>query len=141
MVGSSTWRLTNETAARNLQLTTLSYTPTGLEERGFDPNESVMSVVGGVLNLGRNQQDCNKNDFISKSKQPDVACIDSSLASSRGSGDGEGRHENSALVVRNGIKYYGSGNSCTSILKNFNMTVPKSTIYGLLGSSGCGLVY
>ncbi|XP_021968284.2 ABC transporter G family member 23 isoform X2 [Folsomia candida] len=129
MVGSSTWRLTNETAARNLQLTTLSYTPKGFEEQSFaQPN--IEGMGGGGLESGK-LKDYNKNDFL---PHPDVACINSSSLSSSLSSTSR----NAALVVRNAIKYYGTGNACTSVLKNFNMTVPKGTIYGLLGSSGCG---
>ncbi|KAI5716835.1 hypothetical protein M8J76_013190 [Diaphorina citri] len=41
----------------------------------------------------------------------------------------------SAVVVRHAYKRYGKG---PDILKDFNMTIPKNYIYGLLGSSGCG---
>ncbi|RZF47268.1 hypothetical protein LSTR_LSTR004977 [Laodelphax striatellus] len=39
-----------------------------------------------------------------------------------------------AVCVRRACKRYGT----TVILDNLNMTVPKGTIYGLLGASGCG---
>ncbi|ODN00401.1 ABC transporter G family member 23 [Orchesella cincta] len=48
----------------------------------------------------------------------------------------ENRVPNPAVVVvRNAHKSYSSG---TPVLSEFNMTVEKGTIYGLLGSSGCG---
>ncbi|CAL8083324.1 unnamed protein product [Orchesella dallaii] len=40
-----------------------------------------------------------------------------------------------AVSVQNGCKAYFKGKP---VLDNFNMTVPKGTIYGLLGASGCG---
>ncbi|XP_021950773.1 ABC transporter G family member 23 isoform X2 [Folsomia candida] len=40
-----------------------------------------------------------------------------------------------AIQVVNACKSYSNG---VPVLKNFNMTVPAGTIYGLLGSSGCG---
>ncbi|ODM87848.1 ABC transporter G family member 23 [Orchesella cincta] len=40
-----------------------------------------------------------------------------------------------AVSVINGYKSYFKGKP---VLDNFNMTVPKGTIYGLLGASGCG---
>lgn len=115
MVGSSTWRLNNENAARNLQLTTLSYTPKGFEGPSFNPNAD-------IVDMGRILKDCNKNDFIPNPKQPDVACITSTLS------QGQDGSRNSALVVRDGVKHYGSGKSCSTVLKNFNMTVPKGTM-------------
>ncbi|XP_075214504.1 ABC transporter oskyddad isoform X2 [Lycorma delicatula] len=43
-----------------------------------------------------------------------------------------------AVCVRRACKRYGSSKNPTVILDNLNMTVPKGTIYGLLGASGCG---
>ncbi|KAL3268092.1 hypothetical protein HHI36_007219 [Cryptolaemus montrouzieri] len=43
-----------------------------------------------------------------------------------------------AVCVRRAYKKYGSKNSPYIILDGLNMTVPKGTIYGLLGASGCG---
>ncbi|KAL1456862.1 hypothetical protein WDU94_001552 [Cyamophila willieti] len=40
----------------------------------------------------------------------------------------------SGIVIRNAFKSYGSH----AVLKGLNLTVQKSTIYGLLGPSGCG---
>ncbi|OXA56684.1 ABC transporter G family member 20 [Folsomia candida] len=40
-----------------------------------------------------------------------------------------------AVQVKNACKTYGRG---PPILENLNMTVPRGTIYGLLGASGCG---
>lgn len=42
--------------------------------------------------------------------------------------------EDAAVYVRNAHKSYGD----KPVLKNFSMTVPKGSIYGLLGASGCG---
>ncbi|KAK9885990.1 hypothetical protein WA026_014776 [Henosepilachna vigintioctopunctata] len=43
-----------------------------------------------------------------------------------------------AVCVRRAFKKYGTKSSPYIILDGLNMTVPKGTIYGLLGSSGCG---
>ncbi|KAF5284913.1 hypothetical protein FQA39_LY16868 [Lamprigera yunnana] len=43
-----------------------------------------------------------------------------------------------AVSVRKAHKCYGSKKHPIVILNDLNMTVPKGTIYGLLGSSGCG---
>lgn len=40
--------------------------------------------------------------------------------------------------MRRAFKKYGSKNNPNIILDGLNMTVPKGTIYGLLGASGCG---
>ena len=39
-----------------------------------------------------------------------------------------------AVQIENGVKSYGK----FKVLKDFNMNVPKGSIYGLLGPSGCG---
>ncbi|KAG5319387.1 ABCGK protein, partial [Pseudoatta argentina] len=43
-----------------------------------------------------------------------------------------------AVCVRRAFKKYGSKNNPHIVLDGLNMTVPKGTIYGLLGASGCG---
>ncbi|XP_076758531.1 ABC transporter G family member 23 [Xylocopa sonorina] len=43
-----------------------------------------------------------------------------------------------AVCVRNAFKKYGTKNNPNIILDGLNMTVPKGTIYGFLGASGCG---
>ncbi|KZS17646.1 ABC protein, subfamily ABCH [Daphnia magna] len=43
-----------------------------------------------------------------------------------------------AVLVRNAIKSYGTGEKRSSVLAGFDMNVQRGTIYGLLGSSGCG---
>lgn len=43
-----------------------------------------------------------------------------------------------AVSVRNAFKSYGSSKNPNHILQNLSMTVPKGSIYGLLGASGCG---
>lgn len=43
-----------------------------------------------------------------------------------------------AVCVRRAFKKYGSKNNPHVVLDGLNMTVPKGTIYGLLGASGCG---
>ncbi|PBC25293.1 ABC transporter G family member [Apis cerana cerana] len=43
-----------------------------------------------------------------------------------------------AVCVRRAFKKYGNKNNPNIILDGLNMTVPKGTIYGLLGASGCG---
>ncbi|XP_070154706.1 ABC transporter G family member 20 isoform X1 [Polyergus mexicanus] len=43
-----------------------------------------------------------------------------------------------AICVRRAFKKYGSKNNPNIVLDGLNMTVPKGTIYGLLGASGCG---
>ncbi|KAG4069757.1 hypothetical protein HA402_003198 [Bradysia odoriphaga] len=43
-----------------------------------------------------------------------------------------------AVCVRRAYKSYGSKKNPNLILDGLNMTVPKGTIYGLLGASGCG---
>ncbi|XP_067007199.2 ABC transporter G family member 23 [Anabrus simplex] len=43
-----------------------------------------------------------------------------------------------AVYIRNGCKSYGRGSKAVPILQNLDMTVPKGSIYGLLGASGCG---
>ncbi|KAL7295350.1 hypothetical protein TKK_0011237 [Trichogramma kaykai] len=43
-----------------------------------------------------------------------------------------------AVCVRNAFKKYGPKSNPNVILDGLNMTVPKGTIYGLLGASGCG---
>uniref|UniRef100_A0A1B6GX14 Uncharacterized protein n=1 Tax=Cuerna arida TaxID=1464854 RepID=A0A1B6GX14_9HEMI len=43
-----------------------------------------------------------------------------------------------AVCVRRAKKRYGTKDNPNVILDNLNMTVPKGTIYGLLGASGCG---
>ncbi|XP_055376981.1 ABC transporter G family member 23 [Condylostylus longicornis] len=42
------------------------------------------------------------------------------------------------VEVRNGFKYYGNPKKPAIILNGLNMTVMRSSIYGLLGASGCG---
>ncbi|XP_053976396.1 ABC transporter G family member 23-like [Hylaeus volcanicus] len=43
-----------------------------------------------------------------------------------------------AVCVRRAFKKYGPKNNPNVILDGLNMTVPKGTIYGMLGASGCG---
>ncbi|XP_044021035.1 ABC transporter G family member 20-like isoform X2 [Aphidius gifuensis] len=43
-----------------------------------------------------------------------------------------------AVCVRRAFKKYGPKSNPNIILDGLNMTVPKGTIYGLLGASGCG---
>ncbi|CAH0597662.1 unnamed protein product [Chrysodeixis includens] len=43
-----------------------------------------------------------------------------------------------AVCVRRAHKKYGTAKNPNIILDGLNMTVPKGTIYGLLGASGCG---
>ncbi|XP_066603783.1 ABC transporter G family member 23 [Prorops nasuta] len=43
-----------------------------------------------------------------------------------------------AVCVRRAFKKYGPKSNPNVILDGLNMTVPKGTIYGLLGASGCG---
>lgn len=43
-----------------------------------------------------------------------------------------------AVAMRHAFKSYGKGKTANQVLNNLNMTVPKGTIYGLLGASGCG---
>ncbi|XP_050449828.1 ABC transporter G family member 23-like isoform X2 [Cataglyphis hispanica] len=43
--------------------------------------------------------------------------------------------QQNAVIVRNAVKFYVPEKP---ILNGLNMTVPKGTIYGLLGASGCG---
>lgn len=43
-----------------------------------------------------------------------------------------------AVCVRRAYKKYGTKNNPNIILDGLNMTVPKGSIYGLLGASGCG---
>lgn len=43
-----------------------------------------------------------------------------------------------AICVRRAYKKYGPKSNPNVILDGLNMTVPKGTIYGLLGASGCG---
>ncbi|XP_041985224.1 ABC transporter G family member 20 [Aricia agestis] len=43
-----------------------------------------------------------------------------------------------AVCVRRAYKIYGSKKNPNVVLDSLNMTVPKGTIYGLLGASGCG---
>ncbi|KAJ6637729.1 ABC transporter G family member 20, partial [Pseudolycoriella hygida] len=45
---------------------------------------------------------------------------------------------NQAVSVRHGFKEYGHIMKAAPVLVNFNMSVAKGTIYGLLGASGCG---
>ncbi|KAM7364217.1 ABC transporter oskyddad isoform 1-T2 [Cochliomyia hominivorax] len=43
-----------------------------------------------------------------------------------------------AVCVRRAHKMYGSSKNPNVVLDGLNMTVPKGSIYGLLGASGCG---
>nr|XP_050869462.1 ABC transporter G family member 20 [Vespula vulgaris] len=43
-----------------------------------------------------------------------------------------------AVCVRRACKKYGPKKNSNIVLDGLNMTVPKGTIYGLLGASGCG---
>ncbi|KAL3270033.1 hypothetical protein HHI36_009089 [Cryptolaemus montrouzieri] len=43
-------------------------------------------------------------------------------------------HKDAAVYIRNATKSYGQ----RAILQDFSMTVPKGSIYGVLGASGCG---
>lgn len=43
-----------------------------------------------------------------------------------------------AVSVRRACKSYGPKKKSNAVLDQLNMTVPKGTIYGLLGASGCG---
>lgn len=43
-----------------------------------------------------------------------------------------------AVCVRRAYKKYGTKSNPNIVLDGLNMTVPKGTIYGLLGASGCG---
>lgn len=49
----------------------------------------------------------------------------------------QSRRQN-AVCVRRAYKRYGTKSNPYVILDGLNMTVPKGTIYGLLGASGCG---
>ncbi|XP_069695763.1 ABC transporter G family member 20-like [Periplaneta americana] len=46
--------------------------------------------------------------------------------------------EEVAIEVRRAYKRYGRKQNANQILNNLDMTVPKGSIYGLLGASGCG---
>ncbi|XP_054734149.1 ABC transporter G family member 23 isoform X1 [Anastrepha obliqua] len=48
------------------------------------------------------------------------------------------RSSQAAVSVRHAFKAYGKKKNANQVLNNLNMTVPKGTIYGLLGASGCG---
>ncbi|XP_030080635.1 ABC transporter G family member 23 isoform X2 [Drosophila hydei] len=48
------------------------------------------------------------------------------------------RSTQAAVSVRHAFKAYGKKKNANQVLNNLNMTVPKGTIYGLLGASGCG---
>ncbi|XP_067618851.1 ABC transporter G family member 23 isoform X2 [Eurosta solidaginis] len=48
------------------------------------------------------------------------------------------RSKQAAVSVRHASKAYGKKKNVNQVLNNLNMTVPKGTIYGLLGASGCG---
>ncbi|SPP80792.1 ABC transporter G family member 23 isoform X1 [Drosophila guanche] len=48
------------------------------------------------------------------------------------------RNTQAAVSVRHAFKAYGKKKNANQVLNNLNMTVPKGTIYGLLGASGCG---
>ncbi|XP_012159848.1 ABC transporter G family member 23 isoform X3 [Ceratitis capitata] len=48
------------------------------------------------------------------------------------------RNAQAAVSVRHAFKTYGSKKNAIQVLNNLMMTVPKGTIYGLLGASGCG---
>ncbi|XP_069695762.1 ABC transporter G family member 23-like isoform X2 [Periplaneta americana] len=43
-----------------------------------------------------------------------------------------------AVCVRRAYKHYGASKNPLVVLDGLNMTVPKGSIYGLLGASGCG---
>ncbi|XP_037955428.1 ABC transporter G family member 20-like [Teleopsis dalmanni] len=47
-------------------------------------------------------------------------------------------NQQQAICVRKAYKIYGSKKNPNCVLEGLNMTVPKGSIYGLLGSSGCG---
>ncbi|XP_031632902.1 ABC transporter G family member 20 isoform X4 [Contarinia nasturtii] len=51
---------------------------------------------------------------------------------------GTWNRQQNAVSVRHAFKQYGSKSKPNQVLINLNMTVPKGTIYGLLGASGCG---
>lgn len=44
----------------------------------------------------------------------------------------------SSVTVRNAYKSYGSGKSRQTVLNGLNLTVESSSIYALIGASGCG---
>ncbi|XP_028899300.1 ABC transporter G family member 23 isoform X2 [Zeugodacus cucurbitae] len=48
------------------------------------------------------------------------------------------RNTQAAVSVRHAFKTYGKKKNAIPVLNNLMMTVPKGTIYGLLGASGCG---
>ncbi|XP_065372469.1 ABC transporter G family member 23 isoform X2 [Calliphora vicina] len=48
------------------------------------------------------------------------------------------RNSQAAVSVNHAFKAYGKKKNANQVLSNLNMTVPKGTIYGLLGASGCG---
>ncbi|XP_032597380.1 ABC transporter G family member 23 isoform X2 [Drosophila grimshawi] len=48
------------------------------------------------------------------------------------------RSTQAAVSVQHAFKVYGKKKNANKVLNNLNMTVPKGTIYGLLGASGCG---
>ncbi|XP_065916658.1 ABC transporter G family member 20-like isoform X2 [Dysidea avara] len=43
-----------------------------------------------------------------------------------------------AIQTRDVQKFYGTGRNAFHVLRGLNMSVPRGTIYGLLGASGCG---
>ena len=43
------------------------------------------------------------------------------------------RSEDLAIQVRGGYKTFGCGSRRVHVMKNFNMSVPRGNIYGLLG--------
>ncbi|KAF2883419.1 hypothetical protein ILUMI_22753 [Ignelater luminosus] len=48
-------------------------------------------------------------------------------------------HEmNHSVYVKNAYKHYGTKKNPVNVLNGLSMTVPRGTIYGLLGASGCG---
>ncbi|XP_059488406.1 ABC transporter G family member 23-like [Neocloeon triangulifer] len=48
------------------------------------------------------------------------------------------QRKQNAVCVRRACKRYGTNSNPHVVLENLNMTVPKGSIYGLLGASGCG---
>ncbi|XP_065349874.1 ABC transporter G family member 23-like [Cloeon dipterum] len=48
------------------------------------------------------------------------------------------QRKQNAVCVRKACKRYGTNSNPHVVLENLNMTVPKGSIYGLLGASGCG---
>ena len=95
----------------------------------FDTSDAIAGSDGGLINANNMQN--NTDTGVDMTIPPNPALATPGL-------NNPAWNRQQAVSVRNAFKSYGSSKNPNHILQNLNMTVPKGSIYGLLGASGCG---